>query len=74
MIAESGIAGSQDFILGAGPDFDLVGTSQTIVIRETPGATHTMCRLGSSPAWCTSIRVAATLLDMSDRLSLAVIS
>jgi hypothetical protein len=45
-----------------------------VVIRETPGAMRTMCRSGSSPAWCISIRVIVTLSDMSDRLSVAVIS
>jgi hypothetical protein len=26
-----------------GPNFDLVGTSQNVVVRETRGAAHTMC-------------------------------
>jgi hypothetical protein len=43
------------------PDFDLVGTPPMVVIRETLGATRTMCQLGSSPAGCISIRVTATL-------------
>jgi hypothetical protein len=46
-----------------------------VIVRETPGGgTRTMCRSGSSPAGCISIRVAVTLLNMSDRLSIAVIS
>jgi hypothetical protein len=65
-----------------GPRFNLVGTSQTIVvretrgatrmvvIRETRGATHMTCQSGSSPAGCTPIRTVMTLSDMSDRLSL----
>jgi hypothetical protein len=51
------------------PDFDLVGTSPTVVVRETPGAMSSTCRSGSSPAGCISIQVAVTLSDMSDRLS-----
>jgi hypothetical protein len=64
------IAGGQDFIPGAGARFDLVGTLQTVVVRETRETTRTMCWSCSSPAWCTSIRVTATLLNMSDCLSL----
>jgi hypothetical protein len=52
------------------PDFDLVGTSPTIVICETPMATRTTCWSGSSFAGCISIWIIATLSDMSDCLSL----
>jgi hypothetical protein len=52
------------------PNFDLVGTSRIVVVRETHGATHMMCWSGSSPAGCTPIRITVTLLDMCDRLSL----
>jgi hypothetical protein len=31
------------------PEFDLVGTSLMVVVRETPGVTRTTCRLGSFP-------------------------
>jgi hypothetical protein len=58
----------------AGPDFDLVWTSWTVIIRETRGATRMMCWSGSSPEGCISIQVTATLSDMSGRLSVAVIS
>jgi hypothetical protein len=57
-----------------GPKFDLVGTPQMVVICKTREATHTTCWSGSSTAWCTLIRIIVTLLDMSDRLSVAVIS
>jgi hypothetical protein len=42
-------------------DFNLVGTSQTIVVRETHEATRMTCWSGSSPVGCTPIRIAATL-------------
>jgi hypothetical protein len=58
---------------GQGPDFNLVGTLPMIVVRETPGATRTMCQSGSSPAGCISTQVIATLSDTSDRLFIAVI-
>jgi hypothetical protein len=57
-----------------GPKFDLVGTPQMVVIGKTREATHTTCWSGSSTAWCTPIRIVVTLSDMSDRLSIAVIS
>jgi hypothetical protein len=57
-----------------GPNFDLIGTLRTVVVHGTPGATCMMCWSGSSPAGCLSIRVAATLSDMSGRLSVVVIS
>jgi hypothetical protein len=41
-----------------------------VVICETPGTMYMTCWSGSSPAVCTPIRIAATLSDMSDRLSL----
>jgi hypothetical protein len=56
------------------PDFDLVGTSQTVVVRETHGAVCMMCWSGSSTAGCTLIQIATTLSDMSERLIVAVIS
>jgi hypothetical protein len=56
------------------PDFDLVGSSRAVVIHDTPGAMRMTCWLGSSPTGCISIRVTTTLFDMSDRLSIAVIS
>jgi hypothetical protein len=40
-----------------------------VVVRETPGVARTAFSFGPSPAGCISIRVAATLSDMSDRLS-----
>jgi hypothetical protein len=57
-----------------GPDFDLVGTSQTVIVRETSGATHMMCWSGSYPVGCTLIRIVVTLSDMSGRLLVIVIS
>jgi hypothetical protein len=39
------------------------------VVRETPGVARTAFSFGPSPAGCISIRVATTLSDMSDRLS-----
>jgi hypothetical protein len=74
MTTEPVITGSQDFIPGAGANFNLVGTSQIVVVRETLEATCTTCGSGSSPVGCISIRVNATLSDMSGRLSIAVIS
>jgi hypothetical protein len=56
------------------PSSDLVGTSQMVVVRETLGVACTACWSGSFPVGCTSIQVMATLLDMSDRLSIAIIS
>jgi hypothetical protein len=52
------------------PDFDLVRTSPTVVICETPRATRTTCRSGSSFVRCISIWITVTLSDMSDCLSL----
>jgi hypothetical protein len=57
-----------------GIDFDLVGTSRTIIIREASGVARTTCWSGSSPVGCISIRVTTILSDMSDCLSVAVIS
>jgi hypothetical protein len=57
-----------------GPNFDLVGTSQMVIVRETCGVTRTMCWSGSSPAWCISIQITMTLSDMSERLFVAIIS
>jgi hypothetical protein len=74
MMVESGITGVQDFIREQGPSFDLVGTSQTVVVCETLGFTRTMCQSGSSPTGCISIRVPTTLSDMSNRLSVVVIT
>ncbi len=51
-------------------DFDLVGTSPKVFVRETPGATRMSCQSGSSTVGCISIWVTMTLSDMSDRLSL----
>jgi hypothetical protein len=53
-----------------GIDFDLVRTSQMVIIRETPWVTRMACWSGSSPARYISIRVTAILSDMSDCLSL----
>jgi hypothetical protein len=69
-----GIAGSQDLSLKQRTDFDLVGTSQSVVIRETPGVMRMTCWSGSSAAGCILIRIIATLSDMSDRMSIAIIS
>jgi hypothetical protein len=41
-----------------------------VVIRETCETTHMTCWSGSSLAGCIPIRIATTLSDMSDRLSL----
>jgi hypothetical protein len=73
MMARPSLTGGQDYIPRARNDFDLVGTSQIIVIHETPGVTRAMCWSGSSPARCISIQIAMTLLNMSDRSSVAVI-
>jgi hypothetical protein len=56
------------------PDFDLVETSRTVVVHETREATRTTCWSGSSPVGCISIRSTMTLLDMSGRSSVAIIS
>jgi hypothetical protein len=53
-----------------GPNFDLVGTSRTVVIHETQEAMRTTYWLGSFPAGCTPIRITATPSYMSDRLVL----
>jgi hypothetical protein len=53
-----------------GPNFDLVGTSYIVVISEILRVVYTVRWSGSSPAGCILIRIATTLLDMSDRLSL----
>jgi hypothetical protein len=57
-----------------GPDFDLVGTSRKVVVRETHRATCMMYWLCSSPAGCISIQIAVTLSDMNDLLLIIVIS
>jgi hypothetical protein len=74
MTAGSGIAGSQDFILGAETQFRLSRDMRMVVVREILGVAHTTCWSGSSSVWCISIQVITTLSDMSDRLSVAVIS
>jgi hypothetical protein len=53
-----------------GADFNLVGTSYTVVVCETRGTTRMIYWSGSSPTRCTLIRIIVTLSDMSDRLSL----
>jgi hypothetical protein len=53
-----------------GPNFDVVGTSQTVVVHETRGAKRMTCWPGSSPVGCRPIQIAVTLSDMSDRLPL----
>jgi hypothetical protein len=68
------ITEDQESSLEQGLRFDLVVTSGTIIVRETPGVTHTMCQLGSSPARCILIRITVTLSDMSGCLSVAIIS
>jgi hypothetical protein len=45
-----------------------------VVIRETRGVVRMMCWSGSFPTGCISIRITATFSDMSDRLSVDVIS
>jgi hypothetical protein len=60
MMTGPGIARSQD----------LVGTSPTVVVLETPGVTHTTCKSGSSAAGCISIQITVTPSDMSGRLLL----
>jgi hypothetical protein len=57
-----------------GPDFDLVGISQTVIVHEAREAVRTTCWSGSSPIGCISIWVTMTLLVMSGHLSIAVIS
>jgi hypothetical protein len=47
MTAGPDIARSQDFILGAGGDFDLVGTCKWLSYVR-PRGTHMMCWSGSS--------------------------
>jgi hypothetical protein len=41
-----------------------------VVERETLGVARISCWSGSSPTRCISTRIAVTLSDMSDRLSL----
>jgi hypothetical protein len=53
-----------------GPDFDIVGTYERLSYVRAPGVKRMVCRLGSSPVGCISIRVAVTLSVMSDSLSL----
>jgi hypothetical protein len=67
-------ARSQDFTHEQGTNFDLVGTSQMVVVRGTLWVVRTACWSGSSPAGCISIWVVMTLLIMSDILSVVVIS
>jgi hypothetical protein len=55
-------------------NFDLVGTTRTVVVRGTPRVTCTTYWSGSSPIGCKPIQITATLSDMSDRLFIAVIS
>jgi hypothetical protein len=45
-----------------------------VVVRETPGVTRMTAWSDSSPGGCTTIQITVTLLDLSDRLSVAVIS
>jgi hypothetical protein len=52
------------------PDFDLVGTTRTVVVCETRGFTCTTCWSGSSPTGCIPIQITMILSDMSDRLLL----
>jgi hypothetical protein len=40
-----------------------------VVVHETLGVVHMTCWSGSSLAWCISIRVTMTLLNMSGCLS-----
>jgi hypothetical protein len=54
------------------PDFELVGTLWTVIVREIHGATHMTCWSCSSPTGCTPIQITVTLLDMSVRLFIAV--
>jgi hypothetical protein len=61
------IAGGQDFVPGAGPRIELLGTPRTVVVRETLAAMCKMCRSSSSPEWCMLIQIASTLSDMSGR-------
>jgi hypothetical protein len=51
-----------------GPNFDLIGTSRKVIIREIY---EWSC---SSPVWCISIQIIVTLMNISDRLLVAVIS
>jgi hypothetical protein len=44
-----------------GPSFDLVETSQTVVVREIQEAKHTTCWLDSSPVGCIPIQITAAL-------------
>jgi hypothetical protein len=55
------IAGAKTSSREQGPRFDLVWTLRTVVVRETHGASRTMCRSGFLHVGCTSIRFAATL-------------
>jgi hypothetical protein len=64
----------QDIIPGAGAQVQLIRDLQMVVVCETPGVMCTVCWLGFSHVGCISIRVAATLSDISDCLSVAVIS
>jgi hypothetical protein len=70
MTAGPGIAGAKTSSREQGSNFDLVGTSQTVVVHKTPGVMCTSCWSGSSPTGCTLIQITMTLSDMSDRLSL----
>jgi hypothetical protein len=74
MMAEPRITESQDFISGAGARFRLSRDMRMVIIHETPGVTRMTCWSGSSHTGCISIRVAVTLSDMSDSLSVAAIS
>jgi hypothetical protein len=74
MTAGADIAGSQDFISGAETRFRLSRDLRMVAIHETSGVVCTACWSGSSPAGCISIRVTTTLLDMSDCLSVIIIS
>jgi hypothetical protein len=55
MMVGSGIARAETSSWEQGTDFNLVGTSQPVVVHETPEVTRMTCWSGSSPTGCTPI-------------------
>jgi hypothetical protein len=58
----------------SGPISTLYGINGGLSYVRPEGATHTMCWSGCSPVGCKPIRIAVTLLDISDCLLIPVIS
>jgi hypothetical protein len=55
MTARSALLGAKTSSPERRPEFDLVGTSWTVVVRETPMGARVTYQSGSSPVGCISI-------------------